>query len=36
MNRLSKETNGLLSKGMSSIYLKVTVDKKWHTQNLIF
>ena len=30
------EINGLLSKGMSSIYLKVTVEKKWRTQNSNF
>ena len=28
--------NGLLSKGVSSIYLKVTVQKKWCTQNSDF
>ena len=35
MNRLRKDINGLLSKGMPNIYLKVTVEKNWHTQNLI-
>ena len=28
INRLRKEINTLLSKGMSNIYLKVTVEKK--------
>ena len=28
INRLSKEINRLLSKGMSNIYLKVTIEKK--------
>ena len=27
-NRLREETNSLLSKGMSNIYLKVTIQKK--------
>ena len=37
-----KEMNGLLteinrlSKGMSNIYLKVTIEKKWRTQNFDF
>ena len=35
-NRLREETNSLLSKGMSNIYLKVTIQKKWHSQNLDF
>ena len=26
----------LLSKRMSNIYLKVTIEKKWHTQNFNF
>ena len=26
----------MLSKGVSNIYLKVTIEKKWHTQNFIF
>ena len=29
INRLRKEINRLLSKGMSNIYLKVTTEKKW-------
>ena len=33
INRLRKETNRLLSKGMSNIYLKVTIEKKWRTLN---
>ena len=36
INRLLKEINRLLSKGMSNIYLKVTIKKKWHTQNFDF
>ena len=34
-NRLLKEINELLSKGMPSICLKVTIEKKWHTWTLI-
>ena len=30
---LTKEINRLVSKGMSNIYLKVTVEKNWHYQN---
>ena len=33
INRLRKEVNRLLSKRMSIIYLKVTIEKKWRTQN---
>ena len=33
INRLRKETNRLLNKGMSNIYLKVTIEKEWHAQN---
>ena len=29
INRLRKETNRLLSKGMSKIYLKVTIEKNF-------
>ena len=32
-NRLKKEINGLLSKGMSNICLKVSIEKKRPTQN---
>ena len=35
INMLRKETNRLLSKGMSNTYLKVTIEKKWHTQNAL-
>ena len=35
-NRLRKEISRLLRKGMSNIYLKVTIEKKWHTQNFDF
>ena len=34
-NSSIKEINRLLSKGMSNI-LKVTIEKKWHTQNFDF
>ena len=33
VNRLLKEIDRLIIEGMSNIYLKVTVEKKWHTQN---
>ena len=37
INRLKKERNRLLSKGMSNIYLKITIEEKtWHSQNLDF
>ena len=36
MNRLKKEINRLLSKGMSNIYLKVTIEKNWRSQNFDF
>ena len=35
-NRLRKEVNKLFIKGMSNIYLKVTIEKNWHSQNLHF
>ena len=35
-NRLRKEINMLLSKGMSKIYLKVTTAKNWPIQNMDF
>ena len=35
-NRLRKEINRLISKGMSNIYLKVTVKKNWLSQNSDF
>ena len=31
-----KEVNRLLSKEVSNIYLKVTIEKKWRTQNFNF
>ena len=37
VNRLRKETNRLLGKGMSNIYLKVTIEKFsifWVSKNL--
>ena len=37
INRLRKEVNGLLSKGMSKIYLKVTIEEKnGRSQNFNF
>ena len=36
INRLRKETNRLLSKGMSNICLKVTIEKNWRSQNFDF
>ena len=33
---LRKEKNRLLSKGMSNIYLNVTIEKKWRSQNFDF
>ena len=36
INSLLAEINRLLSKGMLNIYLKVTIKKKWHTQNFNF
>ena len=36
INRLRKEINRLLSKGMSDICLKVTIDKNWRYQNFDF
>ena len=36
IKRLSKEINRLLSKRMSNIYLKITTEKKQHTQNFNF
>ena len=33
VNRLLKEIDRLIIEGMSNIYLEVTVEKKWHTQN---
>ena len=36
INRLRKEINRLLSKRMSNIYLKVTIEKKLCTQNFDF
>ena len=36
INRLRKETNSLLIKGMSNIYLKVTIEKNYRFQNFDF
>ena len=36
INRLRKETNRLLSKRMSNIYLKVTIEKNWRSENFDF
>ena len=35
-NRLRKEINMILSKGMSKVYLKVTTAKNWPIQNMDF
>ena len=31
INRLRKQINRLLSKGMSIIYLRVTIGRNWHS-----
>ena len=36
INRFRKEINSLLIKGVSNIYLKVTIEKSWRSQNLDF
>ena len=36
INGLRKERNRWLSKSMTNIYLKVTVNRKWRTQNFDF
>ena len=36
LKKLRKEISRLLSKGMSNIYLKVTIEKKWRAQNFDF
>ena len=37
INRLMKEINMLLRKGMSNVYLKVTIkEKNWRSQNFDF
>ena len=36
INRLRKEINRLLNKGMPNIYLKVTIEKNWRSQNFDF
>ena len=36
INRLIKEINRLLSKGMSVSYLKVSIGKNWLSQNFDF
>ena len=36
INRLREEINSLLSKRISNIYLKVAIDKNWHSQNFDF
>ena len=35
-NRLRKEVDRLLSKGMSNIYLKVSIEKNWRSQTFDF
>ena len=34
INRFRKEINRLLSKGMSNICFRVSIEKKWPTQNI--
>ena len=36
VKRLLKDINRLLSKEMSNVSLKVTIQKKWRTQNFDF
>ena len=36
INKLRKEINRLLSKGMSNIYLKVTIEKNSRSRNFDF
>ena len=36
INRFLKKINKFLNKGISNIYLKVTNEKKWRTQNFGF
>ena len=36
INRWRKEINRLISKGMSTIYSKVTIEKNWRSQNFNF
>ena len=36
INRLRKEINRLLIKGMPKIYLKVTIEENWRSQNFNF
>ena len=33
---LGKEINRSISKGMSNIYLKITIEKNWRSQNFDF
>ena len=35
INRLRKEIDGLLRKGMSNSYLKVTLEKTWRSQKQV-
>ena len=32
INKLRKQINKLLSKEMSNIYLKISIEKSWHSQ----
>ena len=36
INRLRKEIDRLLCKGMPNIYLKVTIEKNWSSQDFDF
>ena len=35
INRLRKEIDRLLSKGMSNVYLKATIEKNWGSQDFL-
>ena len=36
IKRLRKEINRLLRKGMPNVYLNVTIEEKWRSQNFDF
>ena len=36
INRLRKDVNRLLNKGISNIYLKITIEKNWCSKNFDF
>ena len=35
INRVRKEMNRLLSKGMSNLYIEVTIEKNWNSQSFV-